>query len=169
MLTSYLRTIAASLALVAQACSDADPAPSDRSAAVAAHIETIQARIDATNENDWKAWESLHTKDATRTAPELEEPLDSNAAMRAAIESLVTTFPDYHLELRQAFAEGDRVVARIHTHATMLGEMQLGEQVIPPTGKWFEQDWVGVFRFQGERSLRSMSSTTTTRCWCSWV
>ena len=68
--------------------------------------------------------------------------------MRDAIAALVKTFPDYHLELRQAFGEGDRVVARIHTHATMLGEMQLGEQLIPPTGRSFEQDWVAIFRFQ---------------------
>lgn len=25
-----------------------------------------------------------------------------------------------------------------------------GEQVIPPTGQAFEQDWVGVFRFDGD-------------------
>lgn len=132
------------------ACADADPAPADRSSQVARHIETIKQRIDASNANDWDAWQALHTDDATRTAPELTEPLTSSAAMREAIAALVTTFPDYHLELRQAFGEGDRVVARIHTNGTMLGEMQLGEAVVPPTGKAFEQDWVAIFRFRGD-------------------
>jgi ketosteroid isomerase-like protein len=71
--------------------------------------------------------------------------------MRAGIEELVATFPDYHLELVEAFGSGDQLVARIHTRATMLGPMLVGEVTVPPTGKAFEQDWVAVLRFEGDR------------------
>jgi ketosteroid isomerase-like protein len=42
-------------------------------------------------------------------------------------------------------------VARIHTCATMLGPMQLGETLVPATGMAFEQDWVAMLRFEGDR------------------
>ena len=51
-----------------------------------AQVAIIEQRLDATNRRDWDTWESLHTPDAVRTAPELEEPLQGAAAMRAAIE-----------------------------------------------------------------------------------
>lgn len=71
--------------------------------------------------------------------------------MRAGIEELVETFPDYHLELVEAFGTGDRLMARIHTKATMLGPMMIGDTEIPPTGKVFEQDWVAVLTFEGDK------------------
>ena len=120
-------------------------------AAVEAHIEVIRERIEANNTQDWDTWESLHTEDAVRTAPELPGPLEGADAMRAGIEELVETFPDYHLELVEAFGTGDRLMARIHTKATMLGPMMIGDTEIPPTGKVFEQDWVAVLTFDGDK------------------
>lgn len=70
--------------------------------------------------------------------------------MRAGIEELFVTFPDYHLELVEAYGEGDRLVARIHTEATMLGPMVIGDQEIPPTGLPFSQDWIAMLRFEGD-------------------
>ena len=110
----------------------------------------MNQRIEASNRHDWAAWQALHRDDAVRTAPELPGPLTGSAAMRAGIEELVTTFPDYHLELVDAFGAGDRLTARLHTRATMLGPMQLGSITIPPTGKPFEQDWIAVVTFDGE-------------------
>jgi ketosteroid isomerase-like protein len=71
--------------------------------------------------------------------------------MRAGIEELVRTFPDYHLQLVDAFGSRNRLVACIHTKATMLGSLELGGATIPPTGKVFEQEWVAILRFEGER------------------
>jgi len=110
----------------------------------------MKRRIAASNALDWSTWESLHTADAVRTAPELGEPLKGSKAMRAGIEELVVTFPDYHLELVETFGEGDRLMARIHTKATMLGPMNINGAEIPPTGKVFEQDWVAVLTFDGD-------------------
>jgi ketosteroid isomerase-like protein len=117
---------------------------------VEAHIGVVRQRIAANNSKDWDAWEALHTEAAVRTAPELAEPLVGAGAMRAGIEELILTFPDYHLELVDAFGTGERLVARIHTRATMLGELELGGTAVPPTGASFEQDWVALLRFEGD-------------------
>jgi len=137
-----------SLGLIACADDAAVPIPPDR---VAAHVSVVERRIAASNASDWATWEALHTPGAVRTAPELPAPLVGAAAMRAGIAELVTTFPDYHLELIDAVGYDDRLVARIHTRATMLGAMQLGETTIPPTGKAFAQDWLAMLTFDGDR------------------
>jgi ketosteroid isomerase-like protein len=140
-------------ALLSAGCHDVDStagAPDTANPLVEARIDVVRERIEASNAHDWDTWESLHTEDAVRTAPELPAPLEGANEMRAGIEELVVTFPDYHLELVEAFGQGDRLMARIHTKATMLGPMTVGETVIPPTGKVFEQDWIAVFRFEGD-------------------
>lgn len=118
-------------------------------AVVAAHIDVVSERIAASNAQDWDTWQGLHTKDAVRTAPGLPGPVEGSRAMRDAIEELFVTFPDYHLELVDAFGSGDRLVARIHTRATMLGPLQLGDTRVEATGERFEQDWLAWLRFEG--------------------
>lgn len=131
------------------------PAPlgatQQNAASIDARIDVVRRRIAANNAKDWATWETLHTEGAVRTAPELPGPLTGAKAMRAGIEELVKTFPDYHLELVDAFGSGDRLVARIHTRATMQGPLDLGGTMVPATGKVFEQDWVAVIRFEGDR------------------
>lgn len=128
-----------------------EQAPPDMDTMVEAHTELIRDRIAANNTKDWDTWESLHTEDAVRTAPDLEAPLVGAAAMRADIEELVVTFPDYHLELVEAFGQGDRLVVRIHTRGTMLGPITIGGVEVPPTGLAFEQDWAALLTFDGDR------------------
>ena len=146
--------LATSLALVG--CSDAESTEAPTASAAQAddtarHIATMKRRIAANNARDWNTWESLHTAGAARTAPELgPEPLVTAKAMRAGIEELLVTFPDYTLTFIEAFGEGERLVVRIHAKGTMLGSMNINGQEIPPTGKVFEQDWVAVLTFQGE-------------------
>ncbi len=112
-------------------------------------LKVIRRRIAANNAHDWAAWQSLHTPGAVRTAPELPEPLVGAAAMRAGIEELVRTFPDYHLELVEAFGVGDRLMVRIHARGTMRGPIEINGAAVPPTNRAFEQDWVGVLTFDG--------------------
>lgn len=137
------------LGLSFAACDDSVSAQTD--AAVEAHIDVIRDRIAANNAKEWDTWESLHTPDAVRTAPDVEGELVGAAAMRADIEALVVTFPDYHLELVEAFGQGDRLVARMHTRGTMLGPITIGGVEIPPTGLAFEQDWAALLIFDGDR------------------
>lgn len=114
-------------------------------------VEIIEARIAASNAQDWDTWMSLHTEDACRTAPELEAPLCTPAAMNEAIRVLVRAFPDYHLELKQAVEQGEWLAVRIHTTGTMTGPLTTSMGEVPPTGKKIEQDWVAMVRFEGDR------------------
>ncbi len=114
-------------------------------------IGIIVERLDATNDKDWDRWEALHTEDALRTAPELAEPLRGAPALRAAIESLAVAFPDYHLELKQAFGQGEWLAVRIHTTGTMTGPLRLSDGAdVPATGQAIEQDWSALVRFDGD-------------------
>jgi predicted ester cyclase len=155
-MSHLLRTLplfALAATLTSSGCGDAD-APGRTPNAdplVEAHIQVVLTRIDANNAKDWDTWQSLHVAGAVRTAPELPEPLVGASAMRAGIEELVVAFPDYHLQLVEAFGEGNRLVARIHAKGTMLGSMDIGGTQVPPTGKTFEQEWVGVFAFDRDR------------------
>jgi ketosteroid isomerase-like protein len=115
-------------------------------------IGVIEQRLAATNRRDWDEWQSLHTPDAVRTAPELEQPLEGSAAMRAAIELLSTAFPDYHLELRQAFGQGEWLALRIHTTGTMTGPLVLSDgSEVPATGQPIDQEWAALVRFEADR------------------
>lgn len=120
--------------------------------ALAAQIAIMEQRVAATNARDWNAWEALHTADAVRTAPELEQPLRGSGAMRAAIETLSAAFPDYHLELTQAFGQGEWLAVRLHTTGTMTGPLLLSDgSSVPPTNLPIEQDWAAMVRFEGEQ------------------
>jgi ketosteroid isomerase-like protein len=157
-----LRTSLLALALCACSANDEFLTPKDLNAddsAVEAAVElsreeqiaVIEQRLEATNTRDWDRWQSLHTARAVRTAPELEQPLQGSDAMRAAIESLSTAFPDYHLELRQAFGQGEWLALRIHTTGTMTGPLLLSDgSEIPATGRPIEQDWAALVRFEGD-------------------
>jgi ketosteroid isomerase-like protein len=140
-------TLAALTAL--GACSSSDDG---EALSLAEQIEIIEQRLDATNTRDWDRWESLHTDDAVRTAPELEQPLEGAAAMRAAIEALSVAFPDYHLELQQAFGGGEWLAVRLHTSGTMTGPLTLSDgAVVPATGQGIQQDWAALVQFRGTR------------------
>jgi ketosteroid isomerase-like protein len=176
MKTTHYRLITCAFALTLQACSGNDLTESEtlepmtegassgtagddtadtNAARVLSRDEQaaiIEQRLEATNTRDWARWESLHTPDAVRTAPELEAPLRGSGAMRAAIETLSTAFPDYHLELRQAFGQGDWLAVRLHTNGTMTGPLTLSDgSVVPATGQPIEQDWSALVRFDGDR------------------
>jgi len=115
-------------------------------------VALIEQRLAATNRRDWDTWQALHTPDAIRTAPELEAPLVGSDALRAAIETLGNAFPDYHLELEQAFGQGEWLALRIHTTGTMTGPLVLSDSSeVPATGQPIEQDWAALVRFQGDR------------------
>ncbi len=146
-------TLLACIASFAAACdpeSGSETADADAEI-VDAHIEIIRDRIAANNARDWSAWQALHTEDAVRTAPELAGPLEGSAAMRAGIEELVETFPDYNLELVEAFGVDDRLMARITASGTMTGPIDIGGVEVPPTGLRFEQDWIAVLTFEGDK------------------
>jgi SnoaL-like polyketide cyclase len=114
----------------------------------------IQERIKASNEKDFKKWESFHAKEACRTAPELPGELCGSENMRVAIEELVVSFPDYHLELVESFGAGLKYMAKIRARGTFLKAIDIGGgQIVPPTGKMFTQEWIANITFNKEGKI----------------
>lgn len=164
MSTRFFRLLTLASLVAAHGCAGADQTSAETSAesdeprdevveplAASEQIAIIEQRLAATNTRDWGRWESLHTSDAIRTAPELEAPLQGSAAMRAAIETLSVAFPDYHLELEQAFGQGQWLALRLHTTGTMTGPLLLSDGTeVPPTGQRIEQEWSALVRFDGD-------------------
>lgn len=125
----------------------------DVSSANPALVAVLQRRITASNAHDFDTWESLHTPTCTRMAPELDAPLEGAPSMRAALERLVSAFPDYHLALVRAVGDGPWLAAELRSS----GQFENGLEVpghwlkIPATGKRFEQTWTAFIRFEGDR------------------
>lgn len=144
-------SILAMTCALTSACNDESSSVDERSS----KVTILQERLHATNRRDWDSWQALHADNACRTAPELSEPLCSSAAMRVAIETLSTAFPDYHLELLQAVEQGDWLVARIHTSGTMTGPLRLSSGVeVPATGKTIDQEWTAWVRFENGKIVQ---------------
>ncbi len=57
--------------------------------------------------------------------------------MRSVVEWLVEQFPDVTMRVDDVVADGETVVARVHSEGTNLGKLG---GVIPPTGKRFSAD-----------------------------
>lgn len=108
----------------------------------------IAARIQASNSHDFAKWQSFHTANACRTAPELPGELCGSDKMRVAIEDLVKAFPDYHLDLLEVVGSGNRYMAKIHAKGTFTAPIEIGDgSMVPPTGKAFKQDWIANITF----------------------
>ena len=58
-------------------------------------------------------------------------------------QSLLTAFPDFHMDVEDLFASGDKTVARVRATATHQGEF-MG---VPPTGKRVEVELIDIMRF----------------------
>jgi steroid delta-isomerase-like uncharacterized protein len=67
------------------------------------------------------------------------------------VRAVLRAFPDYHAEIEEMVAEGDRVAARMHFTGTHLGEA-LG---CPPTGRKTEYAGVALARVEQGR-IREM-------------
>ncbi len=116
-------------------------------------VAVLQRRIDASNAHDLDTWESLHTADCTRMAPELEAPMRSSSEMRAGLSRLLDAFPDYHLALVRVVGDGPWVAAELRSSGQFVnGLARPGHAFkIPATGKRFEQTWTAFVRFDGAR------------------
>ena len=69
---------------------------------------------------------------------------EGHAGVRAMVEGAWRAFPDYHEEVHELIAEGDRVVLHLTISGTQLG--QWGP--LPPTGKRAEFDEIIILRIR---------------------
>lgn len=66
------------------------------------------------------------------------------SGIKAAVASHRKSFPDWHEQVEDVVAEGDRVAIRIHSTGTQLGAFN----GIPPTGKKVSIDEFHIFRLE---------------------
>jgi predicted ester cyclase len=70
--------------------------------------------------------------------------------IRAMVEGAWTAFPDYHEEIHEIVAEGDRIVL----HLTISGTQQGQWGPLPPTGKRAEFDEIVILQIRDGKIVR---------------
>lgn len=105
---------------------------------VEANRQLIRAHHERLNRGDWAAAALDYAEDALNFGRAV-----GRAGLRATLEDIYTTFPDWKMEIQEMVAEGDVVVVRSTVSGThkgvgkrpINGGMLVG---VPPTGKRFE-------------------------------
>ncbi len=69
------------------------------------------------------------------------------SAVKAFFGMMFEAFPDFHIDVADLLADGDKAVAR----TTMSGTHKGTFMDIPATGKRFEVATIDILRFEGER------------------
>lgn len=72
------------------------------------------------------------------------------AGIRAMVEKAWAAFPDYHEEVHELIAEGDRVVLRL----TVSGTQQGPWGSLPPTGKRAQYDEIVIYQIRDGKVIR---------------
>jgi predicted ester cyclase len=75
---------------------------------------------------------------------------EGHAGVRAMVEGAWTAFPDYHEEVHELIAEGDRVVL----HLTISGTQQGQWGPLPPTGKRAQFDEIVILQIRAGKVVR---------------
>ena len=75
---------------------------------------------------------------------------EGHAGVRAMVEGAWTAFPDYHEEVHELIAEGDRVVL----HLTISGTQQGQWGPLPPTGKRAQFDEIVILQIRDGKVVR---------------
>jgi steroid delta-isomerase-like uncharacterized protein len=83
--------------------------------------------------------------------PASPEPIRGPEGFKQNVAAVRAAFPDFHMQIVDQLAEGDRVVTRYLTTGTQKGELT----GIPPTGKRVEVDGMGIDYFSGGKIAES--------------
>jgi hypothetical protein len=85
------------------------------------------------------------------------EPLYGRAAHAAAMKQMFSIFPDAHVNNDPypiQFGSGDWITVVTRTTGTFTGEMTLLDgNVMPPTGRAFDVDFVQTIRWDGDQLI----------------
>jgi steroid delta-isomerase-like uncharacterized protein len=95
------------------------------------NIELVRAGFEALNAGDLDACVELASPDLIINLAELPEPLHGRDTWREGAAMFRRAFPDFHAEIEDIFASGDRVAVRLRMRGTHEGDY-LG---IPATGR----------------------------------
>lgn len=99
------------------------------------------------NNGKWElAVESYHDDIVVHT-PTHPHPLHGRDEFKEMWSDLHTGYPDFHIDIHDIFADGDKVAVRFTMTGTNTGPLS----GMPATGKPVTIKELGLFRFRGER------------------
>jgi predicted ester cyclase len=108
-------------------------------------VPLLQAACDATwNAHDPVALAANAAPDAEMRVVPLGQVARGPAAIQALAEDRLRSFPDWHLEVIDAFVAGDRICGQLRLTGSLLGEL-LGHA---PTGRSMDVPVCCVFRLR---------------------
>ncbi len=111
---------------------------------------------DAFNTRDFTAVDEVHHPDMVAYITGLAEPVYGKEAHSAAMQQLLSVFPDMHVHLPYPikFGSGDWITVVTHATGTFTGEMtQPDGTVILPTGKAFDVEFGQTAKWNGDQLI----------------
>lgn len=106
------------------------------------HSVTMRSTYERINAGDLDGFGELVADDYVEHQGGLGFP-PTKEGMLEFFRSLLTAFPDFHMNVEDLVASGDKTVARVRATATHQGEF-MG---VPPTGKRVEVELIDIMRF----------------------
>ena len=114
------------------------------------NIDVIKSGMEAYNARDWARHSETIAEFIVYYSPESLEPVKGLDASKERFKANAEAFPDYHIETKQVFGQGDWVVLEGVFTGTHKGAFPTpGGQEIPPTGKRVELPELWVFKVEG--------------------
>ena len=122
-----------------------------------AHLLALMEHGDeAFNSRDLVAVDAVHHPEMVAYITGLAEPVYGREAHSAAMQQLLRTFPDMHVDLPYPiqFGSGDWITVVTNSTGTFTGEMTLPDgTVIPPTGKAFDVEFGQTTKWDGDQLI----------------
>jgi steroid delta-isomerase-like uncharacterized protein len=104
---------------------------------------TVRRIFEVWNSGNVDAVEELYAADFIADYRPYAPLRHGHDGIRGMVRRTHVAFPDYHVELEEMVAEGDKVVVRFTITGTQLGQWE----TVPPTGKRVRFEEIIIFRF----------------------
>ena len=106
----------------------------------------VQAFVDAVNNQDWQAIETLVAASFARHSTAAGEiGVHSRLDLIKFLRAEYITFPDANEQIVDILAEGDKVAVRMRFRGTQVGILG----TYPPTGKRVDSEYLAIYRIEG--------------------
>lgn len=106
----------------------------------------VQAFVDAVNNQDWQAIETLVAANFARHSSAAGEiGVHSRLDLITFLRAEYITFPDAHEQIVDILSEGDKVAVRMRFRGTQAGILG----TYPPTGKTVDSEYLAIYRIDG--------------------
>ena len=106
----------------------------------------VQAFVDAVNNQDWQAIETLVAANFARHSSAAGEiGVHSRLDLITFLHAEYITFPDANEQVVDILGEGDKVAVRMRFRGTQTGILG----TYPPTGKTVDSEYLAIYRIEG--------------------